>query len=269
MGTLYSTFKNNVCTSANMLSNTVTLLLACTYFTTLAVADDAVVVLKASSAIDVPALKNVQGTVAVYRVKRLNFYSNAVYKGKYNPPGEYVKTEWNYVVLGKGFANAAAKKVYMNKIASFSFVEEHSSIGLTVNPHFNHANLNKIMANAPKKNFVKRPMKAAYKSGCDKITVEGIDADKKALVISFSKYGDEKALKRYAGQLLMRVFPALGAQYAYSAVADDGKFDAFTIMDYVNKDTWCEYALSKYVKRNVPQFTKSFKAMAALSAVEL
>jgi len=249
-----------------MLSNTVILFLACS---AVVLAKDAVVVLKASGAVDVAALKAVAGTAAVYRVKRLNFYENDIYAGKYNPTGEYSNTQWNYVVLGKGFANGQAKAAFVSAIKGFAFVEASSSIGLAVNPHFNHAQLNKVMATAPAANFVKRPMPAAYQGGCDAITVDGIGADGKALVISFSKYGNEAELKTYAGDLLMKVFPALGAKYAYSAVSADGHFDAFTIMDYKDKATWCEYALSTYVRDNVPRFTKSFQAMAALSAVEV
>ena len=65
-------------------------------------------------------------------------------------------------------------------------------------------------------------MAAAYSGGCDAVTIDGIGADGRALVISFSKYGDHKSLKKYAGDLLMKVFPALGAKYVYSAVSTDG-----------------------------------------------
>jgi len=252
-----------------MMSTPVFVLVAFSFLTAVVLADDAVVVIKASAAVDVPALKAVAGTSAVFKVRRLNFYANAVYKGKYNPPGEYTRTKWNYLVLGKGLTSSAAKAAFIAKIRAFDFVEVSSSISLTVNPHFNHADLNKKMATASSANFVPRPMAAAYPSGCDAVTIDGIGADGRALVISFSKYGDEKALKKYAGDLLMKVFPALGAKYVYSAVSTDGDFDAFTIMDYVNKATWCEYALSQYVRDNIPAFTKSFQAMAALTAVEV
>ena len=53
----------------------------------LAIAKDAVVVLKTSDAVDVQALKDVEGATAVYKVKRLNFYNDPVYKGSilYHP----------------------------------------------------------------------------------------------------------------------------------------------------------------------------------------
>jgi len=248
------------------MSNAIILFLVCSSLTGVTYALDAVVAIRASGAVDIQALRNVAGTSAVYKVKRLNFFLNPVYKLKYNPPKEYTQTKWNYMVLGQGFSSVAERTAYMNKITSFHFVLEKITLGLTVNPHFNHAELNKIMAKAPRANLVKRPLKAARTDGCDKITV---DDSGRALVASFSKYGDERELKKYAGNLLMRVWPALGATYSYSAVSDEGKFDAFTIMDYVDKATWCEYALSELVKNNAPSFSKSFQAMAALAAVRI
>jgi len=252
-----------------MLSNTAILFFICACFTAVTLADDAVVVIKASDAVDVQALKNVAGTSAVYRVKRLNFYSNPVYQGRYDPRGEYMTTQWNYLVLGKGFTTKQAKTTFKNAVKALDFVEVACDISLTVNPHFNHEDMNDVMANASPSNFVERPMERGMDVACDKVTIDGIGDDGRALVIHFSKYGDERELKKYAGNLLRKVFPALGAKYLYSAVSSDGDFDAFTIMDYVNKATWCEYALSKWAKSNIPSFTKAFQAMAALSAVEV
>merc|ERR1712002_572416 len=222
------------------------LFLVCTYLTAVVIAEDAVVVIKTTGAVDVQALKNIAGTSAVYKVKRLNFYANPVYQGKQDPSGKYMKTEWDFLVLGKGFASTAAKVAFAHKIKALGFVSVTCEIDLKVNPHFNHNDMNRVMANAPSANFVKRPMAKAINVPCDKVSIDGIGDDGQALV-----------------------FPSLGAKYVYSAVSRNGDFDAFTIMDYKNKATWCEYALSSYVKKNIPAFTKSFQAMAALAAIEV
>ena len=48
--------------------------------------------------------------------------------GKYDPPGEYTRTKWNYLVLGKGLTTSAAKAAFIAKIRAFDFVETSSSI---------------------------------------------------------------------------------------------------------------------------------------------
>ena len=66
-----------------MLSNALLVFLVLNFLTVLVVAYDAVVVIKASSELDIQALKDVQGTAAVYKVKGLAFYASKVYEGNF------------------------------------------------------------------------------------------------------------------------------------------------------------------------------------------
>lgn len=239
----------------------------------LAIAKDAVVVLKTSDAVDVQALKDVEGATAVYKVKRLNFYNDPVYKGELKP-GKFREVAWNYVVLGK---DVKSKESFRKAVVSLPFVEKHSTLGLDKFPHFVVADLNKMMLKAPKKNFVKRPLAPAVSSyGCDDIVVDG-SSDKDVLVMHLSKHACdtpkacEKTLKKYTGMLFYTVFPALGVTYEYSGRAEKGdtSFSAFTILKFGPKKTWCEYALSKFVRNTAPMIRESYRAMASLVAVQL
>ena len=65
-----------------MASYTVTLLVAYVMFSAMVLADDVVVLLKTSEAVDVQVLKCVHGTAAVYKVKSIHFHTTSVYRGK-------------------------------------------------------------------------------------------------------------------------------------------------------------------------------------------
>merc|ERR1719230_851064 len=137
-------------------------------------------------------------------------------------------------------------------------------IPLTINPKVKVDFLNTMIKNLEKdKNLVKRPLEAAFPTGCERTLVEGLEDDDKVFVMSFVKYKNRKKLKQYAGRLLRKVFPSLGVRYVYSGRVSGQEWDwldAFTIMDFVNKKTWCEYALSKLVKGNIKISQKAFDA---------
>jgi len=252
-----------LCTTMYTAAATILTTLCCISLT---LAKDAVVVVKTDGDVDVQAFKDVAGTSAVYRVKRLNFYADKAYKAGTGPRGKHRGVQWNYAILGKNFATDEDMKTFMKSISSLSFVDKHRSIGLINNPHVNADKLNKLIEKAPK-DGMERPFEEEPSSpSCDKVVVDGVGENERLFTISFAKHRDTDALKRYAGRLIRKVWPALGVKYVYSAASDDKEF-AFTVMDYVNKATWCEYARSKWVRKNAKLHKRSFRAMAALSAV--
>jgi len=251
------------------MEQTSVLVLLCTFLCAV-VAQDAVVLIR-SSAVDVAALKAVGGTYAVYRVKGLHFYANEVYQGKFG--GEQEKDrDWNYIILGRGFEGDEAEE-WMNKIRGFDFVEDSESTGLKKG-HYDANAINKWMKTA--ENTESRPLKQSNAGWeCNDKLVDA-DDDARILSITFSKYGDEAKLEKYAGWLLMKVFPALDATYVYTGEidygtdgSDESEWDAFTVMDFVDKKTWCEYAHSQLLKDNIPQFVGAFQAMGAFTGVEV
>ena len=66
------------------------------------------------------------------------------------------------------------------------------------------------------------------------------------------------------------MFPALGTQYVYSARIPGDDFDwldAFSVMNFVDKSTWCEYVNSDLVQKNKDAAQGAFQAAATLTGV--
>jgi len=230
------------------------------------VAEDAVVFLKTFDESQLESLVNLPGTVALYRIQRVNFYADiAVLENEYNP-GYYEPTVWNLLLLGEGFDGCAERDLFINDVASHAFVKNHKSVSLTGFSNANEIN-KRIEEKMNTLDLMKRPLKQAVyntNSSCSDMEFD----DGMVFTISMSKTRDETARREYTELMLDTVFPALGIQYFYTGSIDStDNLDTLTILEYFDKQNWCEYAFSKFVQNSKDQFKESFEMVVNIVAV--
>jgi len=232
------------------------------------VADDIVIFLKISpensDTANLEPLVNLPGTIALFKTQRVNVYSDLNdQKSDYNP-GKYDTTVWNYVLLGEGFADWNERSRYIKDVTSFSFVESHKPVGLT--PFSKTSMLNRVIEgkmNSP--DLIRRPMKqAVYDTSCSDLQFDYGTV----FNIRMLKTRAETVRKYYTDSTVDRVFPALGIKYFYIGEMPDAEnLDRLIISEYGTKDTWCEFAFSKFVQNRADRFKQSYKMMIDIVAV--
>ena len=180
-------------------------------------ADDVLVFLKVSDDTNLEGLINLPGTIALYKVQRVNVYTDLdPYEKNEYKPGNYEETVWNYVLLGEGFGNCVERSQYIKDASSFSFVDGFKSVDLKSYSNLNTHNKH-IEENMKRQDLMKRPLKpAVYNSSCSDLDFdEGM-----VFTIRLSKTRDERARQGYTGLMMDKVYPALGVQYFYAGSVD-------------------------------------------------
>jgi len=262
-----------------MMSSTIALFCLVTMGSAMVGAEDAAVLIKASYGINLAVLRSLEGTSDVYKVKLI--YTKGVSLPKYM---KYISSQWNYLVIGKGFKTADERKEFQNVIGAFSNVEASFNIGLAAHPKYSTTYLNGMIDWAKTQESSKsvvRPLKKVkdmkkekgkirhYCSGhtctCDEITLNSMFSSQKIFQIDLSRVGDAKAFGEVSTNLLTSILPALGIRYKYVGRPIEDEFDAFNIVEYPSKATFCEYGLSQVIEDAAQG--DAFESMVGLVAV--
>lgn len=241
------------------MSPIILLVIGCTVLVQNSVALEAFVALKTTDAVDIQELKAVAGVSAVYKVNPFAFWS---VDGK----GKELENEWNYVVTGKGFKDEAAQNSFMSEISGKSFVELFA--GYRMSHEFDAADLNAMMKKADPKHFVKRPMKPTQpKPDCPSIDMK---PGQKLFIMSFVRQGDEGTFNNLTKQFFYQLFPGLKVTYAYVGQVDStDAWESFSILDWVDQATWCEYVQSQWVNDRASVFYSAYRGSASALAVKV
>lgn len=219
----------------------------------------------------VSTLKKVDGATMVYKVKPLLFWQRDDYKGSGEEAteGESVEEEWNYFVYGQHFVDSTAEESFITRLRQLEFVTKAQSLTLNTPEHDADA-LNLWMKyEADKSKYEKIPLKPApYANHEDCPVIDSNEGDN-VLLITLSKYGSEKKLMSYSKKLLLKVFAPLGVTYVYEGDVDGDVWDALSVVNYGSSKTWCQYVLSEWVMNSREDFYHAFKAMAAVTALQV
>jgi len=242
------------------------------FFAGVIYAEDVVVFLKASNVtgFDTPMipkyLTSLSGTVAVYKVQGVNVYMDMDVKKEYDPI-KYNPTVWNWIVLGKGFKTCRDRDGYVEQLKGFGFVERIKSVILSSNQE--GISLNTRIEKALIDNtFLRRPLKQHPHGGSTCAEMEFDEG--KVLSITLSKTRDEAVAGLYRDLMVEKVFPALGARFAYAAKVEEvNHMDDFAIVDFGGKESWCELTFSKFLKNSANLLEHSFDLVVNIAVVQV
>merc|ERR1712168_339335 len=254
MGDVHKTHEQH---STKKMSTFALLITALSVLIPTCVALDAVVLVKTTDAVDIQELKNVAGVSGVYRMGKVGFFWSL------DGRGQELNHIWNYTIVGKGFIDSSSQDEFLSEISGMSFVERY--VGYKLKTYkFDADYINDIIKKADPKHFVKRPMKAASpKPDCER-------PGERPIQMAMVRIGDEKVLLNSTGEFITKVAPALHLSYKYHGrVESSNVWDYLDVIDWVDSNTWCEYAQSQYARDANWKYAGSVKGVAVGFGVEV